>query len=77
MEKYWKIYTNWRVYVLTVLVMVAAVLLLCEMDEDTSLSYFFIVKGIGIGLAYLIYRLGKYWNGKGKINELMALADED
>ena len=77
MEKYWKIYTNWRVYVLTVLVMVAAVLLLCEMDEDTSLSYFFIVKGIGFGLAYLIYRLGKYWDSKGKINELMELADEE
>lgn len=77
MEKYWKIYTNWRVYVLTVLVMVAAVLLLCEMDEDTSLSYFFIVKGIGFGLAYIIYRLGKYWNAKGKINELMALAEEE
>ena len=75
MEKYWKIYTNWRVWVLTLLGMVAALLILSEDSEDANILLFLLVKAVGFGLAYIIYRLGKYWNAKGKINELMALAE--
>ena len=59
---------------LTVLGMVAAVFILGECDD---MGYLLLTKGIGFGLAYIIYRLGKYWNAKGKINELMALAEEE
>lgn len=74
MDKYFKIYRNWRVHVLTILVMVAMFLLLGDCDD---MGYLLLTKGIGFGVAYIIYRLGKYWNVKGKINELMALAEEE
>lgn len=74
MDKYFKIYHNWRVHVLTILVMVAMFLLLGDCDD---MGYLLLTKGIGFGVAYIIYRLGKYWNAKGKINELMALAEEE
>lgn len=67
-------FINWRVIVLAVLVMVAAVLLLSECDDMGNLLF---TKGVGFWLAYIIYRLGKYWNAKGKINELTALAEEE
>ena len=73
MDKYFKIYRNWRVHVLTILVMVAMFLLLGDCDD---MGYLLLTKGIGFGVVYIIYRLGKYWNAKGKINELMALAEE-
>lgn len=74
MDKYFKIYRNWRVHVLTILVMVAIFLLLGDCDD---MGYLLLTKGIGFGVAYIIYHLGKYWNAKGKINELMALAEEE
>ncbi len=70
-------FTNWRVHVLAVLGMVAAVLILSEESEDASMLSFLVSKAIGFGIAYIIHRLGKYWDSKGKINELMALADEE
>lgn len=74
MDKYFKIYRNWRVIVLAVLVMVAAVFILGDCDD---MGYLLFTKGVGFGLAYIIYRLGKYWDAKGKINELTALAEEE
>lgn len=74
MDKYFKIYRNWRVHVLTILVMVAMFLLLGDCDD---MGYLLLTKGVGFGVAYIIYRLGKYWNAKGKINELTALAEEE
>ena len=67
-------FRNWRVIVLTVLGMVAAVFILGDCDD---MGYLLLTKGIGFGIAYIIYRIGKYWNAKGKINELMALAEEE
>ena len=67
-------FRNWRVHVLTTLVMVAMFLLLGDCDD---MGYLLFTKGVGFGLAYIIYRLGKYWNAKGKINELTALAEEE
>lgn len=73
MDKYFKIYRNWRVHVLTLLCMVAALFILGDCDD---MGYLLLTKGIGFALAYIIYRLGKYWNAKGKIDDLMALAEE-
>ena len=67
-------FRNWRVIVLAVLVMVAAVFILGDCDD---MGYLLFTKGVGFGLAYIIYRLGKYWDAKGKINELMELAEEE
>lgn len=66
-------FRNWRVIVLAVLVMAAAVFILGDCDD---MGYLLFTKVIGFSLAYIIYRLGKYWNAKCKINELMALAEE-
>lgn len=74
MDKYFKIYRNWRVHVLTLLCMVAALFILGDSDD---MGYLLFTKGVGFGLAYIIYRLGKYWDAKGKINELTALAEEE
>lgn len=74
MDKYFKIYRNWRVHVLTLLCMVAALFILGDCDD---MGYLLLTKGIGFGVAYIIYRLGKYWDAKGKINELTALAEEE
>lgn len=74
MKKTVSIYKNWRVIILGLLAMTALFILAGETDNTVSLL---ITKGIGFGLAYIIYRLGKYWNGKGKINELIELADKD
>ena len=76
MNKYLKIYSNWRVHVLAVLGMVAAILL-SGTNDDAGMLTFIIVKAAGFALACGIYRLGKYWDNKGKINELMARADEE
>lgn len=67
-------FINWRVIVLAVLVMVAAVFILVECDDMGNLLF---AKVVGFGLAYIIYRLGKYWDAKGKINELTELAEEE
>lgn len=67
-------FRNWRVIVLAVLVMVAAVFILGECDDMGNLLF---AKGIGFVLAYIIYRLGKYWDANGKINELTELAEEE
>ena len=69
-------FRNWRVIVLAVLVMVAAVFFLGDCDCD-DMGYLLLTKGIGFGIAYITYRLGKYWKAKGKINELMELAEEE
>lgn len=67
-------FRNWRVIVIAVLVMFAAVFILGDCDD---MGYLLFTKGVGFGLAYIIYRLGKYWDAKGKINELTALAEEE
>lgn len=67
-------FRNWRVIVLAVLVMFAAVFILGDCDD---MGYLLFTKGVGFGLAYIIYRLGKYWDANGKINELTALAEEE
>lgn len=74
MKKYMTIFLNWRVNVLLLIGMVA--LFLIAGDTDNTIAFLW-SKALGIALAYACYRLGKYWNGKGKINDLMALADEE
>ncbi len=77
MKQFFTPFTNWRVHVLAVLAMAALVLLVSEPDDSAPLLTYLAVKAAGFALAYVIYRLGRYWNSKGKINELMALANEE
>lgn len=74
MNKFFKVYLNWRVNILTILAMVVTILIA---SENESLSQLFLTKIAGLSLGYLTFRLFLYWNSKGKIDELMELADED
>lgn len=67
-------FKNWRVIVLAVLVMFDAVFILGDCDD---MGYLLFTKFIGLALAYTIYRLCKYWKANGKINDLIALAEEE
>lgn len=74
MKKYFTIYRNWRVLVLCAIAMFAAIFIFGDTED---IGYLLLTKVIGFVLAYLCYRLGKYWNSKGKISELMELANEE
>lgn len=74
MNKYFKAYLNWRVNVLSILAIVVTLLIVADSED---LLVLFLTKIAGLSLGYLTFRLGKYWNSKGKIDELMELADED
>lgn len=74
MNKYLKIHLNWRVNVLSILAIM--VTLLIAVDSENFLVLF-LTKIAGLSLGYLTFRMGKYWNSKGKIDELMELAKEE
>lgn len=74
MREIYKPFLNWRTHVLAILATVALLFIVCECEDIIRL---FIIKIVGSGLAYLGYRLGKYWDSKGKINELMELINEE
>ena len=66
------IYRNWRTQVLTALVIIDAVLLLSESDNQHALI---ITKTVGFALAYGIYKLTQHWHDKGKIDKLKQIED--
>lgn len=74
MRELYKPFLNWRTHVLAILATVALLFIVCECEDIIRL---FIIKIVGSGFAYLVYRLGKYWDSKGKINELMELINEE
>lgn len=59
--------TNWHNHVIALLALVALFLLCGETD---SLGYFIFIKALGLGIAYFAYRLAKYWNSKGLIDDV-------
>lgn len=69
-----KPFLNWRTHALLIISALALILIMGECDD---MGYLLFTKGLGFGLAYIIYRLGKYWAGKGKINELIELINEE
>ena len=72
MKKYLLPLLNWRVIVLTALAIVAAFLILG--DTDTP-AVFLTIKVAGAGIAYLAYRLARYWDARGLIDELNVYSD--
>ena len=74
MNKFFKIHLNWRINVLVILAMVVTILLASDCE---NLCLLFTTKLVGFHLGYLAFRLGKYWDNKGKIPELMELANEE
>lgn len=74
MNKYLKAYLNWRINTLCMLAMAATVLIV---SESKAFIPFISTKIAGFALAYLTFRLGKYWYNKGKIDELKELVNEE
>jgi len=73
MKKYLNIFRNWRIHMLTVLAFFAFIFIAGECDGITVLL---LTKGMGVCLVYIIYRLIRYWNGKGQINELKEFIED-
>lgn len=65
MNNYWKFCCNWRVQVLVAIAFPATILLLGESDDMGTLI---ISKAAGLALAAIVWRLGKHWVAKGRIN---------
>lgn len=74
MNKFFKIHLNWRINVLVILAMVVTILLASDCE---NLCLLFTTKLVGFLLGYISFRLGKYWDSRGKIPELMELANEE
>ena len=73
MDKF-NIYRNWRIYVLMAVFAAAALLIVSDYESTEGTV---IAKCAGIGLAWLFRSLIVYWQGRGKIDELMELAREE
>lgn len=74
MNKYLKIYLNWRINVLALLAVTAIVLITTDCDSPLA---FILTKAMGFLLGYLTYRFGRYWQDRGELKELELLDDED
>ena len=74
MEKYLKIYRNWRTHALLIIAAPALILILGECDDMLRLV---ITKAVGFLLAYIACMLGSYWYRHGKLNELTEVTEED
>lgn len=73
MDKF-NFYRNWRIYVLMAVFSAAALLIVGDYESTEGTV---IAKCAGIGLAWLFRSLIVYWQGRGKIDELMELAREE
>lgn len=74
MNKYFKIYLNWRINVLALLAVTAIVLITSDCDSPLA---FILTKVTGFLLGYLTYCFGKYWQDRGELKELGLLDDEE
>lgn len=74
MNKYLKIYLNWRINVMALLAVTAIVLI--TSDSDSPLT-FILTKAMGFLLGYLTNCFGRYWQDRGELKELELLDDED
>lgn len=74
MNKYLKIYLNWRINVLALLDVTAIVLITSNCDIPLA---FILTKVMGFMLGYLTYCFGRYWQDRGELKELELLDDEE
>lgn len=72
MEKYIKIYRNWRIHVLAIMAVIGGVLVI---SDANSVITFILSKVFGLGLVYGCYCLCLYWDCKGKIDELKEVEE--
>lgn len=74
MDKFFKAYLNWRINVLSILSIIVMIFII---SDSENVLVFALTKISGFILGYLTFILGKYWDSKGKINELTELANEE
>lgn len=75
-----KILTNYRYYVLFVLITLSIMGILAVPIDDQQLSnwlfYNISSKVIGFGIGWIVYKLTKRWEKQGKIKELTAFTKD-
>lgn len=74
MDKFFKAYLNWRINVLSILSIIVMILII---SDSENVLVFALTKISGFILGYLTFILGKYWDSKGKINELTEIAKDE
>lgn len=74
MNKYLKIYLNWRINVLALLAVTAIILITSNCDSPLA---FILTKVMGFMLGYLTCCFGRYWQDRGELKELELLDDEE
>lgn len=72
MKDFIKIIGNWRIIAVTILVMVAALLLMGDSDNIEALL---LSKAAGLGMAWAAWKLARRW--EGKMPELEIFNDND
>ena len=70
--KYLKIFKNWRIIALTVMVIAALILIIGESENTIAIVS---VKLIGFMLGTFCYKIAKEWHDDGKINEIDEFND--
>lgn len=65
---------NWRVHVLLVLCLIQVILTFAESDD---LYMLFTIKFFAYFVGWVIYKLFKYWDGRGLLEELNKFREED
>lgn len=61
-----KALTNWRHWVIAAMMTAGLMLVLCE--SDCGIAAFFLIKGAGFGLLWLMHRLAVRWASDGGID---------
>lgn len=74
MDKFFKAYLNWRINVLSILSIIVMIFII---SDSENVLVFALTKISGFILGYLTFILGKYWDSKGKINELTEIAKDE
>lgn len=74
MDKFFKAYLNWRINVLSILSIIVMIFII---SDSENVLVFALTKISGFVLGYLTFILGKYWDSKGKINELTEIAKDE
>ena len=68
------LFRNWRIDVLFVLCIIQVVLTFASSEDIPTL---FTIKLFAYIVGYIIYRLFKYWDARGKLTELAQFTEEE
>ena len=74
LDDFLNICQNWRVHVLFALCLIQVILTFAESED---LLYLFIIKFFAYFVGWVIYKLFKYWDARGELEELNKFREEE